>query len=77
VVWAVGVVALAALGYLASSGGDWRGALRLAGSVSEEAAITARIESELAWNEDDTNYAQTARLAFFAPVHVSSWSSIH
>jgi len=50
--WTVGVVLVLAgalvVGYLATVGWDWRGAIHLAESAADEAAITASIESELA-----------------------------
>jgi hypothetical protein len=53
--WAVGIVLLiavaAAIGYIAAVGGDWRGAAHMADAATDEAAITARIESELALSD--------------------------
>jgi len=51
-----GIVLLIALvggvGYILGARSDWRGAMHVASSAAEEAAITARIETAFAWSED-------------------------
>lgn len=54
--WAFGAVVVLtgalATAYLASVGWDWRGALHVTGALTDEAAITAHIKSELAFSRD-------------------------
>lgn len=56
VVSALGIVLLAVvaggIGYLLGARADWRGAMHMASSAAEEAAITARIETAFVWSDE-------------------------